>query len=43
MNETAIRQAAVQMMKLHGTEAELASARQADPRPSGRSGRLAAI
>jgi hypothetical protein len=30
MNETAIRQAAVQMMKLHGTEAELASARQAD-------------
>jgi len=30
MNESAIRQAAVQMMKLHGREAELAAARQAD-------------
>jgi len=30
MDETAMRQAAVQMMKLHGSGAELASARQAD-------------
>ena len=30
MDETAMRQAAVQMMKLHGSEAKLASARQAD-------------
>jgi hypothetical protein len=30
MDETAIRQSAAQMMKLHGSEAELAAARQAD-------------
>jgi len=30
MDESAIRQAAAQMMKLHGSEAELAAARQAD-------------
>ena len=30
MDESAIRQAAAQMMKLHGREAELAAARQAD-------------
>ena len=30
MDEAAIRQAAVQMMKLHGREAQLAAARQAD-------------
>jgi hypothetical protein len=30
MDETAIRQAAAQMMKLHGSETELAAARQAD-------------
>jgi hypothetical protein len=30
MDETAIRQAAAQMIKLHGSEAELAAARQAD-------------
>jgi hypothetical protein len=30
MDKAAIRQAAVQMMKLHGSDAELAAARQAD-------------
>jgi len=30
MEEAAIRQAAAQMMKLHGRQAELAAARQAD-------------
>jgi hypothetical protein len=30
MDETAIRRAAAQMMKLHGSDAELAAARQAD-------------
>jgi len=30
MNETAIQQAAAHMMRLHGGEAELAAARQAD-------------
>jgi len=30
MDESAIRQAAAQMIKLHGSEAELAAARQAE-------------